>query len=130
MRKSIVAIILSMTVIFLTSCDMPPPETKSIRSLKLTSIESVEQKGTFILGVGTYQAKSTIETKYYLYVLKDEGYMLTEIDSNRLEIVETDEIEPCIKGQFQANGKLNSTWDCTAYVPVGTVFEEYSAILP
>lgn len=130
MRIRLAMIILSLSMLFLTSCDMPPPETKSIRSLKLTSIESVEQKGTFILGVGTYQAKSTIETKYYLYVLKDEGYILTEIDSNRLEIVETDEIEPCIKGQFQANGKLNATWDCTVYVPVGTIFEEYSAILP
>lgn len=158
MKKFTIILGLLLTVL-LTGCGsglptpqelMGDPETRSIKSCVLNSNEESHAHGQFILGVGIHNSSSSIETKYYIYVKGVEGYRLQEIDADNLEIVETDEIEPCIKGWFSDDGKVYQNvyeideydisdyyksdfeefLNYTIYVPVGTIKEQFSTDLP
>lgn len=153
MKKFSIVLILAVMISMLTGCSssnldelMGDPETREIKSCILDSSVEHRAGGSFVLGVGTYTSSSSINTKYYIYIKGIEGYRLQEIDANNLEIVETDEIQPCIKGYFTDSGKVyNSAYDIdlyyqggynssdfekfidyTIYVPVGTIKEQYS----
>ena len=68
-------------------------------------------------------------TKYYIFIKGAEGYRLQELNSNYVELVETNTIEPCIEGYFSSMGEVYTATYYTIYVPVGTITEEYSAEL-
>lgn len=153
MKKISIILALMLIIGTLTGCGGPTPEemmgdpeTREIKSCILDSSIETRAGGAFVLGVGTYTSSSSINTEYYVYVKGAEGYRLQEIDSNNLEIVETDDIKPCIKGYFSDEGKIyKSAYDIdeyyessyssskfkkflnyTIYVPTGTIKEQYS----
>lgn len=130
--KRIVLIIMIMLVIFsvtLTGCTPDPVEIRPIKSCVLYEEKDSNSEGVFILGFATFSSSSHMITKYYLYIKGIEGYRLQEIDSSDVELVETNDIEPCIKGYFTYNGEVSSIDYYTIYVPIGTITEEYSAEL-
>ena len=49
--------------------------------------------------------------------------------TERIELVETKDINPCIKGRFFDDGKVSVYENYIVYVPVGTIKEAYSANL-
>ena len=130
--KKITLIIMILLIIFsitLTGCDIPPLETRPIKSCFLYGERESNSGGEFILGFATYESSNKMTTKYYLYVKGVEGYRLQEIDSSYVELVETNDNEPSIKGVFTENGEVCTYTYYTIYVPVGTITEEYSAEL-
>lgn len=110
-----------------TGCMESEIETRSIKGLQLESNATTKSSGAFILGVGVYNSDENIKTYYYTYIMGKEGYRLQELDSCRVEIVETNDIQPSIKGVFSFSGRINEFENYVVYVPVGTIFEEYSA---
>lgn len=119
-----------LIVIAFTKYQSPKPtETiKPIKSLVLNIDEQSYTSGSFILGFGSIQSATSIETKYYIYIMGDEGYKLTEIDSSHLEIVETDDVKPCIKIIDDGYGN-RYYYDYVVYVPLGTITQEYKATI-
>lgn len=149
-----ILILICCMIMFLTGCGnstpderMGEPETREIKSCILDSEVLNKAHGSFVLGVGTYSSSSSISTKYYIYIKGNEGFRLQEIYSDNLEIVETNDIDPCIKGYFSENGKVYHNEldiDCydafsdnisdfekfceyIIYVPIGTIKEKYSS---
>lgn len=119
----------------LTGCSRES-ETREIKSIVLKQENEKSASGSFLL-YGDYKSDEEIKTKYYLYIKGKEGFRLQTIDSDYLEIVETNDIEPCIKGVFNIYGKVYNRYNVlseadaeyTVYVPVGTIIEEYKVDL-
>lgn len=123
----IIMILLIIFSITLTGCDIPPLETRPIKSCVLSGNTQTASSGMFVLGFATFESSDEMTTKYYLFVKGIEGYRLQEIDSSYVELVETNDNEPSIKGVFTENGEVCTYTYYTIYVPVGTITEEYSA---
>ena len=103
--------------------------TRDVKSCILEENEHSYSSGTFVLGFGVYGSGSSIETEYYMYIKGNEGFRLQKINSDYLEIVETDDVEPCIKGDFYSDGKVEQGNNYIIYLPVGTIKEEYKVNL-
>ena len=119
-------------------------ETRPIQSCVLNSEIQNTAHGSFVLGIANYTESSSLSTSYYVYVKGTEGYRLQRLYFDNVEIVETDEVEPCIKGYFKSNGKVyKSVYDIDGYyhendelyepmtqyilyVPTNTIRQEYS----
>lgn len=126
---------------------MGEPEIRPIKSCVLSSEVESYAHGAFVLGVGTYSSGSETHIDYYLYIKGVEGFRLQKLDFNKVEIVETDEVEPSIKGYFSETGKIyaspddieifdwvhddysefNEYTNYTLYVPTGTIKAEFNA---
>lgn len=120
---------LTLLVILLTGCSKRLVETRPIKSCNLSSMIGESADGKFVMGFASYKSEKKITTRYYLYILGDEGYRLQEIESEDLEIVETNDVEPCIKGVFMPKGIISVYEDYIAYVPIGTITQEYDATI-
>lgn len=133
--KKIILLFFSCLFI-LTGCSRES-ETREIKSIVLKQENEKSASGSFLLLYGNYKSDEEIKTKYYLYIKGIEGFRLQTIDSDYLEIVETNDIEPCIKGVFNIYGKVYNRYNVpsgadaeyTVYVPVGTIIEEYKVDL-
>ena len=132
-------IIILLTMISYGCVSEQEPEIRPIKSCQLINVQQQSTSGNFILFVGTYSSDIISEIRYYMYIKGNEGYRLQYIPSDNLEIVETNEIEPCIKGVFNSDGKINEyttddgqtfCWnDYIVYVPIGTIYQEYNISL-
>jgi len=128
MKKIISIILLINIIVSLTGCG-GKVETRNIKSCVLDKQTTNSSSGTFILGMGVFSSDTDITTKYYMYIKSDEGYRLQEIDSEYLQIVETDKRTPSIKGYFSSDdgvsGGIIYGGQYTVYVPTGTITQEY-----
>lgn len=138
MRK-LLSIILTICLfsVFLTGCAqqtltdvMGEPEIRPIKSCILSSEVETSSGGAFILGVATYHSNSETCVDYYVYIKGNEGYRLQKINFNNIEIVETDEIEPSIKGYFSNEGKIyQSVYDIESYDGLTSSYSLYKTCL-
>ena len=124
MKKNIISLMIIAIVVILSGCS-EKVEYRDIKSCVLSTNQSSEASGAFILGCGVFSTKENITTKYYMYIKGTEGFKLQEIDSQYLEIVETDEKQPQIKGSFSDGGTVKDYTDYVVYVPLGTITQEY-----
>lgn len=128
--KKIFALIISFLIITsLCACDEENIEYRPIKSCVLTQNTSEKTSGDFVILFASYSSEESLETNYYLYIKGKEGFRLQKISSEYLEIVETDDIEPQIKGNFYYDGKVNTYTNYIAYVPIGTITQEYKAVI-
>ena len=137
MKKSLLFILISFICLNLIGCtqeteDEYQVEEKPIKSCILYSNEQASSYGSFVLGVGSYYSSSSIQFKYYIYMKGLEGFVLQDLDAENVEIVETNEKSPCIKGIFDSAGRIYK-WEYekdfdkyVIYVPVGYIKEDYS----
>jgi hypothetical protein len=103
-------------------------ELHDMQSLLLKNNKDNYAFGAFVLGMGVYSSGSSTKVSYYAYIRGTEGFRLQEVDSNYVEIVETNEIGPSIKGAFNEYGEIDGFYsDYVMYVPIGTIYQEYSA---
>lgn len=109
----------------LFGCSQSPPENREIKGFVLKTETIMEQTGTFVIAVGHIATEEKTEKYYYLFVKGQEGFRLNKINSDNLEIVETDDASPYIKGVFYYDGKINKYGDYIVYVPTGTIFVDY-----
>lgn len=114
-------------------------ERKSIQSCVLESSKNLDVSGSFILGIGSVGGSTYNDIKYYFYMKSENGYKLKSIDTNYVEIVETNNIEPCIEGYFTEYGDFYNELMCiganekytkkvtsyTLYVPEGTLKQSF-----
>lgn len=129
MKKLLSVLLIVILMLSITGCDCPsenPIECRSIKSCALRTEMTEQSSGKFVILYASIQSEETVTTDYYLYIMGIEGYRLQKINSTDLEIVETDTLEPQIKGRFYSNGKVGDVQDYIAYVPVGTITQEYS----
>lgn len=111
-------------------------ERKSIQSCVLDTKQNLEVSGDFVLGIGSLNGSTYEDIKYYFYVMGQRGYKLSSVDADYVEIVETNDIEPCIEGYFTEYGELCDRISCagkdkkmlryTLYVPEGTLKQSYN----
>lgn len=132
MKKLLSLLLILILVMSLTGCGMDiasenPLEYRSIKSCALKTEESEQSSGKFVIFYANMQSKEIITTDYYMYIKGIEGHRLQKINSECLEIVETNEVEPQVKGHFYKDGKVSEWESYIAYVPVGTITQEYSA---
>lgn len=143
MKKSLLFILISFICINLIGCTQetevkPQVEEKPIKSCILYTSEQESSYGSFVLGVGSYYSSSSIQFNYYIYMQGLEGFVLQDLDAENVEIVETNEKSPCIKGFFDSSGRI---FKCdyeigfedveglnkyVIYVPEGYIKEDYS----
>lgn len=126
MKKLIALFSLIIVILTLTGCD-EKPVYRQIKTCVLKQEYKTESGGAFIILYAAIQSKKSVETNYYIYIKGIEGFRLQKINSNNLEIVETNEMEPQIKGIFSYDGKIIDYEDYIAYVPEGTITQEYKA---
>ena len=91
--------------------------TKPIKSLQID--KEHDKPGIFTLGIDQNY------TTYYVNIKGEKGYILTPLDSESVELVETDEKDPCI--EITTNVLMSNTY--TIYVPVGTINQTYNATI-
>lgn len=135
MFKKFFTIVIITLMLVLTGCDAGQVtnygteiETKEIKSIYLRQENETSASGVAFIMFGNYSKNQKINTKYYLYIKGEYGYKLQEIDADKLEIVETDEIEPCIKGDFWY-GDIDERYTYIAYIPTNSIIEEYDVNL-
>jgi len=128
MKRILSLLVIIFMMLNLTACTDLKESTNPIKSCVLITNNETREKGTFILGCATFSSENQMTTRFYMYIKGKEGYTLRSIDSSNLEIVETNEIEPCIKGDFYVSDPsyISEYEDYTIYVPVGTIEETYS----
>ena len=129
MKKILALILLLVVCVSMIACTEYKTGTREIKGLKLSENMTTDSSGVFFLGVGVYESDSEINTDYYTYIKGVEGFRLQVIKSDYLEIVETNDIKPCIKGTFHYDGSIIYGYNYIIYVPEGTIYEEYSADL-
>lgn len=129
MKKFLSLILLCVVCISVGGCGIQPTEIREIKGLKLSENMTTDGNGVFFLGVGIYESGSEINTDYYTYIKGVEGFRLQVIKSDFLEIVETNDVKPCIKGIFDYDGSISYGYNYIIYVPEGTIYEEYNADL-
>lgn len=129
MKKILALILLCVICVSASGCGSSPTEIREIKGLKLSENITTNSEGVFFLGVGVYASGSEINTDYYTYIKGVEGFRLQVIKSDYLEIVETNDTKPSIKGIFHYDGSIMYGYNYIIYVPEGTIYEEYSADL-
>ena len=93
--------------------------------------DNMGANGSFVLGCG-----SNAQNMYYYYMRETPaGFRMENIKADKVYIVETDDIEPCIETLTSTGFKnwydyiLNVPWckiKTTLYVPTNTVFRDWS----
>lgn len=124
-KTLLLAIVVAFTI---TGCDYTE-ETRPIKSIYLKQSTETHSRGSMFLMFGTYRSDEEVKTRYYLYVKGVEGYRLQQVDADKLEIVETNDVEPCIKGYFRVDGSINDIQDYIVYIPEDSIVEEYKVSL-
>lgn len=124
-KKIYILLVLVLTCSLLFGCKPQVEEIREIKSLVLTTETTITQKGAFIIAVGTFSSEEEINKYYYLFIKGQEGFRLQKISSNNIEIVETDDVSPQIKGYFYYNGEIKDWTNYIVYVPIGTIFVNY-----
>ena len=144
MKRSFLFIFISLICLNLIGCaqetedkDKYQVEEKPIKSCILYSTKQESSNGSFVLGVGSYYSDSSSQIKYYIYMKGLEGFVLQDLDAENVEIVETNEKSPCIKGIFDSSGRIYQSEyvgyerhegldKYVIYVPEGYIKEDYS----
>ena len=148
MKKGLLFVLLTLICLSFVGCAKSKSknpyttiEEKPIKSCILDSSKSQTANGSFVLGIGSYKSSSSINVTYYIYMKGNEGYVLQDLDSNNVEIVETNDKKPCIKGVFDKFGRIykgeyvhdgfaevryDGINKYVIYVPEGYIKEDYS----
>lgn len=91
-------------VLIVTACKQDKDRTIETKSIRGINTES--NNDNFVLGIKGIQTDSIFNTaRYYIYIQKDNGYLLESLYVNDTEIIITSG-EPYIEGYFQDDGTI------------------------
>lgn len=110
--KIIIAIVALVGIFFVWFAIKCKQELDIVSKVQVKNIKSCVDGDIFNLGLGGIGTGYLESLDYYFYIQKDEGFVLSSLDVEHVEIVVDDAVEPFIEGHF------NSHEDTISYIDV------------
>lgn len=106
-------------------------ETRPLKAIDMNLETQGRISGSYFLFYGSVHGSTSEELYYYMYAKLNEGYKLYKIPMSYVEIVETDDIEPSIKAEYNTYKNKyciqveNGYRSVVVYIPSGSIVPTY-----